>query len=72
MDSQLLVICALTFVIRLIGTLAYAAGVRTRRIAISFRAHSLPWSTAADSPALYWRNSFSFRPRCSLPRSRGS
>jgi hypothetical protein len=39
MDTQLLVICILTFVIHLIGTLAYAAriaGVRTRRIAISF------------------------------------
>ena len=39
MDTQLLVICVLTFVIHLIGTLAYAAriaGVRTRRIAISF------------------------------------
>jgi Alternate to MurJ len=39
MDAQLLVICLLTFVIHLIGTLAYAAriaGVRTRRIAISF------------------------------------
>jgi len=39
MDSQLLVICILTFVIHLIGTLAYAvriAGVRTRRIAVSF------------------------------------
>ncbi|MES2626181.1 MAG: lipid II flippase Amj family protein [Pseudomonadota bacterium] len=39
MDSQLLIICILTFVIHLIGTLAYAvriAGVRTRRIAISF------------------------------------
>jgi hypothetical protein len=39
MDIQLLVICILTFVIHLIGTLAYAAriaGVRTRRIAISF------------------------------------
>jgi hypothetical protein len=39
MDSQLLIICVLTFVIHLIGTLAYAAriaGVRTRRIAISF------------------------------------
>jgi hypothetical protein len=34
MDTQLLVICVLTFVIHLIGTLAYAAriaGVRTRR-----------------------------------------
>jgi hypothetical protein len=39
MDIQLAVICLLTFVIHLIGTLAYAvriAGVRTRRIAISF------------------------------------
>ncbi|ALG61087.1 MULTISPECIES: lipid II flippase Amj family protein [Citromicrobium] len=39
MDAQLLVICLLTFVIHLIGTLAYAAriaGVRTRRIAMSF------------------------------------
>jgi hypothetical protein len=38
-DTQLLVICVLTFIIHLIGTLAYAAriaGVRTRRIAISF------------------------------------
>lgn len=39
MDIQLLVLCALTFVIHLIGTLAYAvriAGVRTRRIAVCF------------------------------------
>jgi hypothetical protein len=39
MDTQLFVICALTFGINLIGTLAYAAriaGVRTRRIAMSF------------------------------------
>lgn len=39
MDSQLLIICVLTFVIHLIGTLAYAAriaGVHTRRTAISF------------------------------------
>ena len=39
MDLQLLVICILTFVIHLIGTLAYAvriAGIRTRRIAVSF------------------------------------
>nr|WP_083916101.1 lipid II flippase Amj family protein [Methylobacterium sp. B34] len=39
MDSQLLTICLLTAAINLIGTLAYAAriaGVRTRRIAISF------------------------------------
>jgi hypothetical protein len=39
MDSQLLIICLLTAAINLIGTLAYAAriaGVRTRRIAMSF------------------------------------
>lgn len=39
MDSQLAIICLLTFGINLIGTLAYAAriaGVRTRRIAMSF------------------------------------
>ena len=39
MDRQLLVICLLTVGINLIGTLAYAAriaGVRTRRIAMSF------------------------------------
>lgn len=39
MDAQLLVICFLTFGIHLIGALAYAAriaGVRTRRIAMSF------------------------------------
>lgn len=39
MDIQLAVICTLTFVIHLIGTLAYSvriAGVRTRRIAVSF------------------------------------
>lgn len=39
MDRQLLIICLLTFAINLIGTLAYAAriaGVRTRRIAMSF------------------------------------
>lgn len=39
MDLQLLIICILTFAINLIGTLAYAAriaGVRTRRIAMSF------------------------------------
>lgn len=38
MDKGLLVICALTFVIHLIGTLAYSvriAGTRTRRIALS-------------------------------------
>lgn len=39
MDFELLVICALAFVIHLIGTLAYSvriAGVRTGRIAMSF------------------------------------
>ena len=39
MDAQLLIICLLTFAINLIGTLAYSAriaGVRTRRIAMSF------------------------------------
>lgn len=39
MDGQLLAICLLTVAINLIGTLAYAAriaGVRTRRIAMSF------------------------------------
>lgn len=39
MDSQLIVLCGLTFVIYLIGALAYAAriaGVRTRKIAVSF------------------------------------
>ena len=39
MDAQLLIICLLTAAINLIGTLAYAAriaGVRTRRIAMSF------------------------------------
>jgi hypothetical protein len=39
MDKQLIIICLLTFLIHLIGTLAYAvriAGVRTGRIAVSF------------------------------------
>lgn len=39
MDANLFFICLLTFVIHVVGTLAYAvriAGVRTRRIAISF------------------------------------
>ena len=39
MDAQLLLLCVLTFAIHLIGALAYAvriAGVRTRRIAMSF------------------------------------
>jgi hypothetical protein len=44
MDKQLLFICFLTFVIHLIGTLAYSvriAGVRTRRIAVSFALFSV-------------------------------
>lgn len=44
MDSQLLLICFLTFVIHLIGTLAYSvriAGVRTRRIAVSLALFSI-------------------------------
>ncbi|WP_020652223.1 lipid II flippase Amj family protein [Massilia niastensis] len=44
MDTQLLLICFLTFVIHLIGTLAYSVrivGVRTRRIAVSFALFSL-------------------------------
>src|SRR5437764_7504803 len=39
MDTQLAIICGLTLIIHLIGTLAYSvriAGVRTRRIAVSF------------------------------------
>ena len=39
MDANLLFICFLTLVIHVVGTLAYAvriAGIRTRRIAISF------------------------------------
>lgn len=39
MDIQLLFLCFLTFVIHLVGTLAYSiriAGVRTKRIAVSF------------------------------------
>src|SRR3954453_19910974 len=39
MDTHLAVICFLTFVIHLIGTLAYSVpltGIRTRRIAVSF------------------------------------
>jgi len=39
MDRQLLFICVLTFVIHLIGTLAYS--VRTRRIAVSFARFSV-------------------------------
>src|ERR1700691_1559773 len=39
MDLNLAIICLLTFIIHLIGTLAYSvriAGIRTRRIAVSF------------------------------------
>ena len=39
MDGQLIILCVLTFIIYLIGALAYAAriaGVRTRKIAVSF------------------------------------
>jgi hypothetical protein len=39
MDPQLVFLCLLTFIIHLVGTLAYSiriAGVRTRRIAVSF------------------------------------
>ena len=44
MDTQLLLICFLTFVIHIIGTLAYSvriAGVRTRRIAVSLALFSI-------------------------------
>lgn len=43
-DKQLLLICCLTFVIHLIGTLAYSvriAGVRTKRIAVSLALFSI-------------------------------
>jgi hypothetical protein len=43
-DKQLLFLCCLTFVIHLVGTLAYSvriAGVRTRRIAVSFALFSI-------------------------------
>ena len=45
MDKQLLLICALTFIIHIIGTLAYSvriAGIRTRRIAVSLALFSIP------------------------------
>jgi len=44
MDKQLLLICFFTFVIHLVGTLAYSvriAGIRTRRIAVSFALFSI-------------------------------
>jgi len=49
MDAGLLLICGLTFVIHLIGTLAYSvriAGTRTRRIAPHFR-RSVVWLTGS-------------------------
>ena len=44
MDKQLLLICALTFIIHIIGTLAYSvriAGIRTQRIAVSLALFSI-------------------------------
>ena len=44
MDKQLPLICALTFIIHIIGTLAYSvriAGIRTRRIAVSLALFSI-------------------------------
>lgn len=44
MDLQLLFLCFLTFVIHLIGTVAYSvriAGVRTRKVAVSFALFSI-------------------------------
>ena len=44
MDKQLFLICALTFIIHIIGTLAYSvriAGIRTRRIAVSLALFSI-------------------------------
>jgi len=44
LDTQLLLICFLTFVIHLIGTLAYSvriAGIRTKRIAVSLALFSI-------------------------------
>ena len=44
MDKQLLLICALTFIIHIISTLAYSvriAGIRTRRIAVSLALFSI-------------------------------
>lgn len=44
MDTQLFVICTLTFVIHLVGTLAFSvriAGVRTKRIAVSLALFSI-------------------------------
>jgi len=44
MDKQLLLVCTLTFIIHIIGTLAYSvriAGIRTRRIAVSLALFSI-------------------------------
>ena len=44
LNAQLLTICVLTFIVHLIGTLAYAvriSGVRTKRIAVSFALFSI-------------------------------
>src|SRR5215467_14862430 len=60
LDTGLLIICALTFIIHLVGTLAYSvriAGTRTRRIALSLR-FSTFWSSYQEpqthSPPLCW------------------
>ena len=54
MDAQLLIICLLTAGINLIGTLAYGAriaGVRTRRIAMSFALFNILVLSAAPRTA---------------------
>jgi hypothetical protein len=70
MDKQLLFICSLTFVIHLIGTLAYSArivGVRARHIAVSFALFSILTLVSRTS------NSFlgPFGARGSASRARG-
>ena len=70
-DPQLAVICALTFVIHLIGTLAYAvriAGVRTQRIAVSFALFNIlvlvsRTSNSFQGPFLAKRIEENIRPR---------
>ena len=70
MDAQLAALCALTFVIHLIGTLAYAvriAGVRTRRIAVSFALFNVlaPVSrTGTRVAARCWPRRRWFPPQC--------
>jgi Alternate to MurJ len=69
MDWQLLGLCGLTFIIQLIGTLAYAvriAGVRTRRIAVSFALFNVlvlvsRTSNSFQGPFLAKRIEFSLR-----------